>query len=272
MSRLRGSLSSILNNEKKDSTYYRFAHYLAENAYRLKRISVQDISNNCYVSKSTVSRFCRDIGYEDYYELNHDMYQLVETRYNKFQRYNQDSFEERQASYYKDLLSGIEYARKYIRQEDVEYLASMLFRYRNIGVLGSLHSHAVSEYFQHDLGLFSKVISAPLLPENQQDFIRCSDRDTLIIVVSCRGNYFNQLLGKIKVTEGCCPCCVLITDNPKMKNSNPYEKVIYIPCSENYAQQPRNIGYFLNQVVLEYAYRDQKNKENEDDDPLAQPN
>lgn len=265
MSRLRGSLSAILNQEKKDSTYYRIAHYLAENAYHLKRISVQDISKNCFVSKSTVSRFCRDIGYEDYYELNHDMYQLVETRFNKFQRYNQDSFEERQANYYKDLTSGIEYAKKYIRQEDVEYLSSMLFAYQNIGILGSLHSHAVSEYFQHDLGLFSKVISAPLLPENQQDFIRQSGSDTLIIVVSCRGNYFSQLISKIKLEEECNPRCILITDNPKMKNSNLYEKIIYIPCNENYAQQPRNIGYFLNQVVLEYAYQYQQMQKQERD-------
>lgn len=258
MSRLRGSLNAILNNEKKDSTYYRIAHYLAENVYHLKRISIQDISNHCFVSKSTVSRFCRDIGYEDYYELNHDMYQLVETHFNKFQRYNQDSYGERQANYYKDLLNGIEHAKKYIRQEDVDYLASMLLRYHNIGILGSLHSHAVSEYFQHDLGLFSKVISAPLLPENQQDFIINSDQNTLIIVVSCKGNYFNQLINKIKLTDDCYPHCILITNNSKMKDSNLYEKIIYIPCNENYAQQPRNIGYFLNLVVLEYAYLYQK--------------
>lgn len=262
MSRLRGSLTAILNNEKKDSTYYRIAHYLAENVYHLKRISIQDISNHCFVSKSTVSRFCRDIGYDDYYELNHDMYQLVETHFNKFHRYQQDSFEERQANYYRDLLNGIEYARKYIRQEDVMYLVTLLFHYHNIGILGSLHSHAVSEYFQHDLGLFSKVISAPLLPENQQDFIRKSNQDTLIIVVSCGGNYFNQLLSKMKM-EICSPKCVLITNNAKLKNSNLYEKIICIPCSENYAQQPRNISYFLNQVVLEYAYQYQKEYANQ---------
>lgn len=257
MSRLRGGLSAILNHEKKDSPYYRIAHYFAENIYKLKRISIQDIAKDCFVSKSTVSRFCRDVGYEDYFELNHDVYHLAETRFNKFLRYDQDSFEERASRYYRDLASGLEYARKYISQSDVEYLTALLFRYRDIVILGSLHSHSVSEYFQHDLGLLNKVVTAPMLPENQQEFIRSSDSNTLILVVSCRGNYFNQMIQDCKPQTSETGPYVLITNNPNMKNNALYDRVIYIPCQEIYAQHPRNISYFLNLVVLEYAYQAQ---------------
>ena len=43
---------------------------LLQNCYVVNSISIQDVAKNCYVSKSTVSRFCRQIGYRDYQEMN----------------------------------------------------------------------------------------------------------------------------------------------------------------------------------------------------------
>ena len=262
MSRLRGALSTVLNNEKIDSAYYKIAYYIAEHIYHQKKISIDDIASSCYVSKSTVSRFCRDIGYEEYYELNHDVYQLTETRFNKFERYMQDDFTGRKEMFFKDLYSGIDQAAISVMQKDIEYLADLLARYRNVAILGSLHSHSVSEFFQHDLGLFNKVVSVPMLPENQKEFVRNSDPETLILVVSCRGNYFIKMIGRNKPPKEKAGTFVLLTNNPGLQRNNLFDKVIYLPCRETYAIQPRMLSLFLNLTAVEYVYRFHHKPEN----------
>lgn len=255
MSRLRGALSTVLNNESINSAYYKIAYYIAENIYLQKKISIDDIASSCFVSKSTVSRFCRDIGYEEYYELNYDIYQLSEARSNKFQRYMQDDFAGRKEQFFQDLYNGIKEAETSIRQEDVEYLAEMLLQSRNVAVLGSLHSHSVSEFFQHDLGLFNKVVSVPMLPEMQKEYIQNSDPDTLILVVSCRGNYFINTIRRNKPSKDKAGAFVLLTNNSDLSGNTLFDKVIYLPCRETYATQPRMLSLFLNMTATEYVCR-----------------
>lgn len=63
MTHLRNSLEGMLDQSNEDSSDYRIAYYLLQNCYVANNISIQDVADNCYVSKSTVSRFCRRISW-----------------------------------------------------------------------------------------------------------------------------------------------------------------------------------------------------------------
>ena len=66
-----GKLPIVLLSEiacSKDDTYRcRIASYVLGRIG--KALSVEEIARDCFVSKSAVSRFCREIGLEDFGEL-----------------------------------------------------------------------------------------------------------------------------------------------------------------------------------------------------------
>lgn len=62
-------LLSTINSEPKDSNNYKIAKFLIENIRNLEDFSISELAKTCYVSNSSVSRFCREIGLNDFNSL-----------------------------------------------------------------------------------------------------------------------------------------------------------------------------------------------------------
>ena len=62
-------LLSTINSELKDSNNYKIAKYLLENLHTLEDLSISDLANNCFVSNCSISRFCKEIGLDNYNTL-----------------------------------------------------------------------------------------------------------------------------------------------------------------------------------------------------------
>lgn len=72
-------LLSELAAGKEDSNNCRIARYLPERLDCLEDVSIEGLAGECFVSKATVSRFCRDIGLEDFSELRDLLRQTEKT-------------------------------------------------------------------------------------------------------------------------------------------------------------------------------------------------
>ena len=66
-------LLSTLNDEPKGSNNYKIAKYMIENMRDLEEYSLTDLAQACYVSNSSISRFCRDIGLKDFNALKNQI-------------------------------------------------------------------------------------------------------------------------------------------------------------------------------------------------------
>ena len=71
-------LLELINNESPESVDYIIARYILDHLTELSGASIQDISDACEVSKSTLSRFCRKAGLEDFQEMKNELQQAVE--------------------------------------------------------------------------------------------------------------------------------------------------------------------------------------------------
>lgn len=253
MGKIRGSLTAIINSEDISSTNCRIAQFLIKNNYLVNRISIQDVADKCFCSKSTISRFCRQLGYEDYYELNQDLYSSTQKSQDKYIPYIVGSYENNVNKYFSDVLLCIKYAKTFIKEKDVNELVNDLIDYEKVAIFGNLQSHSVGQIFQGDLGLCRKIVIASELPENQKSYIQQADKDTLIIIVSCSGSYFRNFIDMNNYSKDNRPRFILITDNEKMSNNPLYDKVIYLPCEYNYVSRPRMIDFFFNIVAINYA-------------------
>ena len=60
---------STLASEKKDSTNSQIATYLLNHLDGIKDIGIQEMAKECSVAMSSISRFCKEIGLNDFNEL-----------------------------------------------------------------------------------------------------------------------------------------------------------------------------------------------------------
>ena len=250
MTHLRSSLEGVLDQANEDSSDYRIAYYLLQNCYVVNSISIQDVAKNCYVSKSTVSRFCRQIGYRDYQEMNQAMYQaFLRDEHVKFRRYTQHP-----ADFYMDEVQEcLSNVREFATPSLIGSVVWDIMTYKRVGLLGKMQSHSVAIDLKHDLLVSHKVCTAPLLPENQLAFIENSGEDTFLLVISCSGTYFRGFITEATFSGKKRPQVTLLTNNPEMENHPAYNKVIVIPTQDTYAKHPLALKLFCNLIAINYS-------------------
>ena len=66
-------LLSTLNGEPKGSNNYKIAKFMIENIHDLEDYILTELAKACYVSNSSISRFCRDIGLRDFNQLKNQV-------------------------------------------------------------------------------------------------------------------------------------------------------------------------------------------------------
>ena len=62
-------LLATLNSEPRDSNNYRIAKYIIDHLQTLEDCTLSDLAKHCFVANSSISRFCREIGFKDFNEL-----------------------------------------------------------------------------------------------------------------------------------------------------------------------------------------------------------
>lgn len=252
MTHLRSSLEGLLDQASEDSADYRIAHYLLGNCYVVNNISIQDVARNCFVSKSTVSRFCRQIGYHDYQELNQAIYQaFLRSNHIKFQEYM--TRPDGNQLYLDEVQECLDIVREAAKPAVIGEVVLDLMTHKRVGLLGKMQSNSVAIDLQHDLLVSHKVASAPMMPENQLAFIENSGSDTFLLVISCSGTYFRGFLTSGTFDPARRPKVTLLTNNAKMIGDPAYDRVIVIPCTDTYAKHPLALKLFCNLIAVNYA-------------------
>lgn len=253
MKKLRNGLYAIINSASSDSSDYRIAKYLISNIYKLKKITVDDIAKASFVSKSTVSRFCRTLGYEDYQSMRQTMQVALTNRYHRYDEYMSLPKDVMTSEYLKQHLEMIDVVSKYATDDIIERFANLLFRYDNIGIFGQMHAYPVALNFQMELSSYDKVVNCFNIMPEQEDFIQNSASDTLIIVISSSGRYFQDFKTYFDYNKQDKPYLVLLTNNQRLKKCRPYNEIFIIPSDDNTASQPMSMQIFTNLTTMHYG-------------------
>lgn len=62
---LLNSLFNVLNENNQGDPYLILAEYFLEHYHELSRLNIYDVAADCFVSRSSIRRFCQAIGYEN---------------------------------------------------------------------------------------------------------------------------------------------------------------------------------------------------------------
>lgn len=252
-------LLAVINSEINDSNNYKIAKYIIENIDQLEDCSITELAKKCYVSNSSISRFCRDIGLRDYNELKNQVakYQVYHDNHHKFQYSNYDSKFPYQ-SYIDGVIENMNLLKKSINENDIMDLVKDIYQYNHVAAFGYLQSENVALNLQYDLQTSRKVIYTCMQYANQIEYIKKADASHLIIIFSESGTYFKRAFSRVQPFKNMKnkPKIWLITSQKNMQTAY-IDRYIKYECCNDYSSHPYPliaissiICFYYNQYLL----------------------
>lgn len=194
-------LLSTINSEPKDSNNYKIAKYILENLSELENCTLTELAKQCYVSNSSISRFCKDIGLKDFNTLKNQLirfsYVSKQAREKKF-KFKETSSTSLSQSYINSVIDNLKHINYQALDKDINHLVTDIKQYDKVAAFGYLHSENVALNLQYDLRTNGKIIFTRLRFIDQIDYIHHCDEKTLLIIFSESGTYFNRVFQRMK--------------------------------------------------------------------------
>ena len=232
------TLLSILNKNDEDDTSFIIANYILNNLKDIEKTSIYKLAEDCYLSRSSVQRFIKDIGYDNYTQMKQSLSEVI-------------SHEEALLDY-TDRTNYTDYIQESIcsMTEDIADTAkkagfkNLLNRFINaksvVFLVAEDSSHAC-RLLQQQLLAAGKLVRIVTSAGSNIMFLNELDRDDLLIVCSVSGNFalaVSDQLRDIKATK------CLITLNRTTAFMGQYSIIYYI--GEKLKPSSRSIRMFKN--------------------------
>ena len=185
-----GKLPIVLLSElaagREDSYNCRIAAWLLG---RLgQRVSVEQIAADCFVSRSAVSRFCRDIGLEDFAELK----ELLADSEKTFDRIGGDLPAREQGQRFARLAAeSMIQAAGSLDYSAVQCLAVEIAAASRIACFGLLKAETAALSLQSDLVMLGKHAVTKVAFREQMEYLASAGPEDLVLIFSYRGVYFD---------------------------------------------------------------------------------
>lgn len=251
---LLNSLSSIINSEKLDNIDYVLANYILRNLYRISNISILEITEECFTSRSAVRRFCLRLGYDNFSELKNSVTKLVfpsNLRYRDIKGYM--SYKNHIKNLIKDMIIDID---EQLDSEKINYLCELIHKDVNVVFLCANNTSGDIMRFQQELMFASKIVHVVSTSFTKSDILKSLKEEDIIINVSASGKFAELSLEFVKSLKG---HKFLITANKDEKIRDAYEEIFYISkhsISNDYLSIYGKYGitYILDSLSMQYLF------------------
>lgn len=206
------ALLSELAAGREDSNNCRIARYLLERLDCLGDVSVEKLAAECFVSKATVSRFCRDIGLEDFSELRDLLRQTEKT----FTLYGKGLPPREQGlDFCGRMQESLGLAADTLDYEALGRLAEEIKEAGRVAAFGLLKAETAVISLQSDLVMLGINAVTKVAFREQQEFLENAQPGDLIIIFSYTGIYFDYGLPRHVLRGG--PKVWLVTGCPDIR-------------------------------------------------------
>lgn len=225
-------------------------------------MSISDVAKMCAVSKSTISKFVRDIGFEDYLD-----FKLEAVRQGKREVYNKDGkcnitdYIHRHGvwAYEKVLSEDIRSVLFGMDKMQLKRLAVDLHEYRNLAAFGISYSESAAINLQHKMHYYHKFLYTTMNDTQQEHYIETADEETLILIFSNSGKYISVYQNR----DGC-PVkntfdktkakIVLVTSNRQMLEDERVDECILLQYADCVQNHPILYQVFIERLL--YCYEE----------------
>ncbi|MCH3961691.1 MAG: hypothetical protein LKF53_07060 [Solobacterium sp.] len=244
-------LLELINNENPDSVDYIIARYILDHMKHLKGASIQEISDACEVSKSTLSRFCRKAGLEDFQEMKEE---LQAVRLKSPEKFDVPLMSSDGRSYLRRVSEQVARLDEALDYQQIDKLVKEMEERRNIILFGSMQAMNPAVNLQQDMLFSDKVMRVPSRFSLQINAIERARANDLVICFSNSGAFFERLFenqGNMKKLNDL--RIWMITGNQNALKLPYINECIVIPDNHSYVSHPLQFDLTARVIAMAYA-------------------
>ncbi len=224
----------------------RIADFLQVNPEKILMLSTSEIAEACQVSKTSVSRFIRKLGYDDHVALRNEMMSERDKGNPVITNELHDS------SFNRDVLA-LEKLCSQIAAGDTDKIIEKLATAKRIKIIGYRNSYPLAMHFRQQLAQCrGNVELLPLPGQTIGEDLCAIDEDDFVILLGIRRRVanFSQIVKFLKPYD-----CMLITDQSGQKYASDINNVFVCYMNnelplDSYAVPMSLISYFVNQTFF----------------------
>ncbi|MGC6770087.1 MurR/RpiR family transcriptional regulator [Enterococcus sp. LJL51] len=248
-------LLATLNSEPVGTNDYRISRFILSNLRSIQTYNISQLAQACFVSNSSISRFCRKIGFRDFNELKQQFFQWTDIGEKKF------AYEGRLTTALKDtyidsIIENLLLLKKSVRNEELQQLAKDILTYPKVAAFGSLHSQSVVLNLQTDLLTSGIVMDTRTRFQEQLEYIENAGEDTLILLFSRGGSHLKRfLVHDLQLSRNSKPKLVMITASENIRSNKYIDQFIYYEEKEGFTAYPYAFEVITGILALEVFAR-----------------
>lgn len=249
---LLNSLFSMVNEGCEEDSSYVLAHYFLEHYSRLSSLNIYDVAADCFVSRSSVRRFCRLLGYDNFLDLKMD-FDEYDSTYGRFIGHaDRENYRE---CLTKEIDGMIRELDERMNNEEMERIVDRLHDSRYVVFLASDTSASLIKRFQQSMIYCGKIV---YLVSNDYDnhtlVSRLNQRDYLV-TVSASGIFASAAFDYL---SGCGAYKALITVNRDPVFAAHYDRVYHLSAKDHSKEAfsvygTYGISYMLDIIFSRYV-------------------
>lgn len=255
---LLNSLFSIMNEGCEEDSGYILARYFLEHYSELGSANIYDVAADCFVSRSSVRRFCRLIGYDNFLELKKD-FKEYNHLYSRFVTHA--DCENYRTILTNEIENMIKELDKRMNNEETIRIVERIHDSNKVVFLATDTSASFIKQFQQSMIFGGKIIYLISNDFGNNSLLSKMEKEDYLVTVSASGTFAAASLDYI---AGCKAFKSLITVNRDALFKEHYDKVYHLSAN-NHTQEAFSvygsygISYMLDIIFSQYIYR-YKNK------------
>lgn len=233
---------STIASEKAGSTNSQIASYILDHLSEVKDMGIKEMANQCHVAISSISRFCKEIGLQDYAELR-ELLTGTELYFEEISL----------ADYNKHVQACIQQVASSIDMHQIRKLCLSIQQHERVAIFGLLKAGSVALNLQVDLLMLGKRVYTQVSYASQMEYLLQATKEDLIIIFSYTGTYFNDeelrsKKNKLKDAE-----IWMITSTDKAYPDY-IDHVILFDSKQDQLSHPYQLQFIAGLIAQEYAH------------------
>lgn len=240
---------SELVSSNDGTTNCQIASYILNHIDEVKQYTISELSKKCHVANSSISRFCKEIGLNDFVELK----ELINTTLFNFELYSSHrDINVRSEDFIARVKDSLDLVSKSLNYEVINNLVKDIYDYEKTAIFGLLKAETVAMNLQSDLLMLGKVALTKVPFKQQLEYLKDATDKDLIIIFSYTGIYFEHTFQRRLPKKK--PKVYFITSDRNSISNKYFDEVICFNSLQDYASHPFQLQLIGSLIAQNYAY------------------
>lgn len=248
---LINSLTSMINENNQDDAYFTLAHYFLEHYHELSDLNIYEVADECFVSRSSVRRFCQAIGYENFKDLKNQFREYDDQLHYFMANVDREHY---RAWLTNEIIEMMKEMDQRMETEEVEVIVDRIHSSRHVVFLTSDTSTMSVKEFQRSMVLCGKIIRIVSDTYQDNDLLQVLDERDYLITVSATGQFAKAASDIVQSSRA---FKALVTVNREEALKQPYQQVYHLSARDHSMEKSvygkYGIDYMLDILYAAYV-------------------